>query len=174
MATKAEKEAAAAAADESKVTYSKADKKNIKALKEAGVELTGEETGAELDALIAEHDLGSDEAEPEEIEGVENSLPQKFEETMVDNKPRKYGIYFVAPITKGPHKGKHVLYNEKGVRVSPVMSADRVFGRDPEDPRGHDIKTKEAGEVSEFAHIAKAAGAANSLRRARRLPNDKE
>lgn len=156
---------------------SKAGKKNLKLLEAADpkIELTGEETEAQLEELVAEHGLvEQEEGGAEVIDGVANSLPQRFEEVQADGKTKKYGIYFVAPVTSGKHKGSHVLYNEKGVRVSPPMAADRVFGRDLDDVRGHDIKTKEAGEVSEFAHIAKAAGANNALRRARRLPNDKE
>lgn len=156
---------------------SKPGKKNLALLKKAEVELTGEETEGQLEELVAEHGLGAkaDEgSEPEVIEGVENKLPPHFTEGNLNGKPHKYGIYFVAPVTEGPFKGCHVLYNEKGVRISPPSSASKVFGRLPDDPRGTDIKTKEAGEVSEFAHIAKAAGAANSLRQARRLPNDAE
>ena len=156
-------------------TLSKAGKKNLGLLEKAEVALTGEETEAQLEDLVAEHGLvAKEEGEGEVIEGVENTQPQRFEEVQADGKTKKYGIYFVAPVVKGPHKGSHVLYNDKGVRVSPPMSAAKVFGRSPDDERGHDIKSKEAGEVSEFAHIAKAAGAANALRRARRLPNDKE
>jgi hypothetical protein len=164
------------------VKLSKAGKKHLKLLQTNEVKLTGKETEAELEALVEEHGLGSGNADNsdgddsvEEIAGVPNSLPQQFEEMPIpggNGKTRRFGIFFVAPVTGGPHKGSTVMYNPEGKRVSPPMSAARIFGRDAEDPRGHEIKTKEAGEVSEYAHIAKACAAANSLRRSRRLPND--
>lgn len=165
MATKAEKEYLAA--------LSKAGKKNHKLLVDAGIELVGDESEAQLEQLVTENNLGSSEEEgPEEIDGVANSVNPTFETVVVNNKEMKIAVYAVHPVTDGPHKGSHVLYNEKGQRVSPPMSAHRVYGRGPDDPRGQDIKSKEVGEVSEHAYIAKACAASNAHRRARRLPND--
>lgn len=146
---------------------SKAGKKNLAMLEKADVELTGAETEAELEELVAANGLGAGDSEEEVIDGVPNNLPQQFESAMVNNKEVRYPMYFIAAV-----EGGTALYNEKGRRVSPVMSAAKVFGRPADDARGHDIKTKEVGEVSEHAHIAKACASSNALRRARRLPND--
>lgn len=155
---------------------SKAGKKNLALLDGAKIELQGDETEVQLEDLVAEHNLAEvEEGAAEVIDGVDNEKPRQFEALtpeQVAGKMKPAGLYFVAPVTEGPHKGEHVLYNELGKRVSAPSSAARVYGRGAEDPRGNDIKTKEVGEISEFAHIAKAAGANNALRRARRLPND--
>lgn len=161
--------------DPKAIKLSKTGEKHRKMLLKAGHELTGDESEADLETMCGDAGLLSDSDDgPIEIEGVPNKVDVTHETIMMDGKPRNYGVFAVHPITSGPHKGEFFLVNEKGVRVSPPSSANRIFGRAADDPRGTDIKTKEVGEISEYAHIAKAAARSNVERRARRLPNDKE
>lgn len=144
--------------------YTPADKKIIKALKEADVTLTGEETSDELKDLSKEHfpDTQVDgEGEEIVIQGVPNNVPPVFEPVEAGSKAKRMGLFQVVAV-----KGGFALYNQKGQRVSPVCSAERVHGRDAS------IADKQPGEVSEFAYIAKAAARCNADRRSRRLPGD--
>ncbi len=141
--------------------YTKADKKAIGLLQDAGVELTGTETPEELEALVEEKGLGEDDGGAEVIPGVPNQVPVLLEPVEPGSKAKPFALYQVVAV-----KGGHCLYNEKGVRVSHVCSAAKVHGRDA------DIKDKVPGEISEFAYIAKAAARSNADRKARRLPND--
>lgn len=141
-----------------KIEYTKAEKALIKKLKGADIELTGEESGAELQTLSDQYDLeNTDEiTEQEEIDGVPNKLPIKTEKLEIGGKPHDLPIFFVA-IVKG---GKHALYDYQGKRVSPAYGADDVV-----DPGS-------VGSIKGQGHIAKAAAKFNAMRRKNIIPGE--
>ncbi len=97
-------------------TYTKEEKKTIKALKEAGAVLSGEETSEEIANLAAAQKIVDDEANEEEvgeratIEGVPEKLPAQLEE---DGKGKKFPVFFTASF-----KGLSYVYGPNGVRHS--------------------------------------------------------
>lgn len=102
---------------------SKEDKAAIARLKEAGQELTGEETSAELETMVAALDAeGGDGStgEREVLAGVPDKLPVKYEILIVSGKETRFPVHFVAAV----QGGRFALYNEFGVRISGAYGAN--------------------------------------------------
>lgn len=140
--------------------YTKEDKKKIKALKLAGVELKGTESSDELNTLhLAMEEEGREEGtEAAVVDGVPNSLPVRTESIIINNKPHELPVFFVATV-KG---GKQALYDYQGKRVSPAYGAtDRV---------SDDVADAELGT----RYINKAAAKFNAMRRRNIIPGEKE
>lgn len=140
-----------------KPEYTKADKLAIKALKAAGVELTGEESSDELQTLVGQQEIEGAEAatEAEEVDGVPNKLPIRTETLLINGKPHELPIFFVATV-KG---GKQALYDYQGKRVSPAYGAtDRYQGDD--------------SSILGTQHINKAAAMFNAMRRRNIIPGE--
>lgn len=139
------------------VEYTKKDKANIKLLKAAGVELTGEESSDELLTLVGQQEIEGAETptEAEEVDGVPNQLPVRTEGIVINGKPHQLPIFFVATV-KG---GKQALYDYQGKRVSPAYGAtDRYQGDD--------------SSILGTQHINKAAAVFNSMRRRNIIPGE--
>ncbi|OLS16000.1 MAG: hypothetical protein RBG13Loki_0378 [Promethearchaeota archaeon CR_4] len=141
------------------VAYTKEEKAVIKKLTGYGIELTGEESGEELNTALEAYELenGDDVGEAEVVDGVPNKLPVRTESILIAGKAQALPIFFVATV-KG---GKQALYDYEGRRVSPAYGAtDRIDGGDA---------------TSEFGtrHIAKAAAKFNAMRRRNIIPGEK-
>jgi hypothetical protein len=128
--------------------YDVATRKQARALIAAGKVLNGTEEADYIntmfEALQAEE--REDNGDAEEVEGVPNMLPVRYEVFQQNGKEVKFPIFFVAAV-----KGGQSLYNERGQRVSPVCTQDS-------DPN--------------LSYINKAAARNNAQRRANRLPGD--
>lgn len=102
--------------------YSAEELVKIDTLKDRGVELTGTESGEELDRLLE----ATDESEAGEEEAEDADLPRKvaprFEVLEMEGKKVRLGIHFVYSAN-----GKSALYNEFGVRISPVYGQGDVL-----------------------------------------------
>lgn len=147
----AAKEADLTPVDAQLAQYSDEDRVKIDALREAGIELTLNETSEELDDKLAAIEDDDDTGEAEEAE-LPRSIAPRFENRVVENKPRRLAIHFV--YTKD---GKSALYNEHGKRISPVYR--------PED-------TLPDSTTNALKSIAKAAAKNNAIRRNSMLPED--
>lgn len=140
--------------------YSKADLKKIKLLKGAEVDLTGNESGAELDALMEEHALiaGNEDEDQEVIPGVPNSMPVRHEPLAPGSKDKPFAVWHVSPV-----KGGFAMYDHKGRRVSHLLVPGVKMPTDDG-----------SASPDEVTYHRKAAMRANVLRKSRRLPNDPE
>lgn len=148
-------------ATEKKPTYSRADKKNIKLLEDAGITLDGTESGADLEQMVEDKGLAagaSEDSGPEVIPGVPNSADPHYLVEKINGKDVRYPIWHMAPV-----KGGFVVYDHVGRRVSPLLVPGQpLHGSDEGDPKA----------VDQVAYHRKLVARANSMRRANRLPND--
>lgn len=144
-----------------KITYTKEDKLKIKQLKDAGVELSGEESPEELNTLIFELDAKDSEGEDsiaEEIEGIPNKLPPVTEEIEVHGKKLKMPIYAVTAV-KG---GKFAMYSPTGQRVSPAYGVDDILPG----------SEKDVNPTKGLTYIRKACAKFNIMRRKNLIPGE--
>lgn len=142
-------------------TYSKADKNKIKQLTEEGVPLSGTESPEELDTLIAALPVeGEGDSVQEEIPGVPNKLPVRFEVLILANKQYNFPVFFMAAV-----KGGQAMYSYTGQRCSPAHSADDVL---PGQEGASGTPTKA------LQYLIKACAKFNAQRRKSVLPGDPE
>lgn len=136
------------------MAYSVEDKKLIKKLKAAGVELTGEESSEELQTKDQAQSLEEkeDSGEAEEVEGIPNNLPIRTTPVKIGNADVKLAIFFVATV-KG---GKQALYDYEGRRVSPAFGA--------EDTIAGSVTTSTPNGTKGINHINRACAKFNAQR----------
>lgn len=133
---------------------SKAAKKNLGLLQDAGVSLDGSETEADLEQLVADNNLGEQDATPEVIDGVPNKVEIQHAIEISNGKEVKVPIWHMLPVKDG-----FAVYDHAGRRVSPLLVPGNKLGG-------------EENGIDEVAHHRKVIARNNVLRRARRLPND--
>ncbi len=142
-----------------KQTYTKEDKANIKVLKDAGVELTGDESSEELATLATAHEMEDrpEDTVAEEVDGIPNQLPPKTEEIEIHGKKMNMPMYVVTAV-KG---GKFALYAPTGQRVSPAYGDDDILpGSEGSNP------------TKALQYIRKAAAKFNIMRRKNIIPGE--
>lgn len=135
--------------------FSEEDQAKVKELLEAGVALTGEETTEDLDAHLAalEEDNGSDAKPVKEDKDCPNKMTPRYQPAVIEGKQRRFPIHFVHTAN-----GKSALYNEFGVRISPVYGPEDVLAG--------------STDTNAVRSINRAAAKNNAERRKSMLPGD--
>ena len=147
------KDDALPAVDAKVAQYEPEDLEKVNQLREAGIELNGTETSEDLDALIKSLEE-TDGAEPdEEDEDLPNRTNPRYETTQVEGKQRRFGVHFVLE-----KNGKRALYNENGVRISPVYEKGEVLAG--------------STDTDAWRSLARSAAKNNAERRRNMRPED--
>lgn len=130
------------------MAYTPADKKLIKKLKDAGTELTGEETSEELqtlsDGLDVDTAKNADVTEKEVLPGVPNDLPVRTEKLTVNGKVVTRPIHFVAAV-----KGGFAAYGLQGQRISAVEASQNELARKIDRTNSLSRAGKHPGEMAQ-------------------------